>query len=114
MFTQREVVFGGTAFVAIAFNLHTPALLLDELGSLRQCLLRIRTELGFVIVKVNVLDHLGEELIVSDRRCRNGSWRWCRRWRRYGDLCRCVLRSACAFRGEVIRGGLCWRNGLRT
>ncbi len=78
-FTQRQVVFGGTAFVTVAFDLDFPTVLLDGLRSLGQRLLRVSAQIGFVIVEVNVFDHLGKELFVSKGR-RGGRRRcWCRR-----------------------------------
>src|SRR6478735_11470705 len=114
MLGQRQVVLCGTTVVAIAFNLHLPALLLDELCSLGQSLASIGTKVSLVIVEINVLHHLGKELIVRD---------WIRSWRR-GWSRRCLRRhrnlrcgflcSRCAFRGQMICGGLRRRDGLRT
>src|SRR5262249_9377378 len=77
-FSEGQVVFGGTAFVSMAFNLHVPALLFDHLCCASQHLLAVRTQIGFVIVEEDVCDVLGEELIVSD------GWGWGESWRRRG------------------------------
>src|ERR1041384_2370330 len=102
---QSQVVFGGTAFVAVAFNLHLPPLLLDELCSLSKLLLRIGPQIGLVIVEVNVSDHLSKELLV-----RNGRRRWSRCGRRSRgcdcDLGRGFLRSASTFGYQMIGSGL--------
>src|ERR1051326_5717654 len=63
---EREVVFRGTALVTVAFNLDLPALLLDELRGLGKLLLRVRTQVGLVIVEVNVFNHLGKELLIGN------------------------------------------------
>src|SRR5262249_22800048 len=63
---EREVVLGGAALVATAFNPHLPVVLLDQLRGLGQRLLRVRTEVGFVIVKINVFDGLLEELFFRE------------------------------------------------
>src|SRR6266481_1266302 len=111
-FAQRQVVFGGTAVVAVALNLHLPAFLLDELCGLGQRLLRIRTKISLVVIEVNVFDRLGKELVVRDGRWRG---RRSRRWGwggRYGNLRCSLLRSSRAFRGQMIRCGLSGRYRL--
>src|SRR5215831_3962832 len=113
-FTQSQVVLSGTALVAVAFNLYAPALLLDQLRSLCQRLLRIRTQVSLVVVEENVFDHLGKELIVTDG-WRRGSR--CRRWsclRSHRNLRGSFLRSGRALGGQMIRGGLRGRNRLRS
>src|SRR6267154_3805043 len=113
MLTQRQVVFGGTTVVTVALNLYFPAFLLDDLCSLCESLLRIRTQVSLVIVEVNVLDHLSKELFVGDSRC----GRRCGRWSRFCchlNLRSGFLRSGCALRGQMIRGGLRRRDGLRS
>src|ERR1700760_374931 len=105
MLTQRQVVFGGTAIIAIAFNLYLPALLLDDLRCLGQCLLSVGTQISLVIVEVNVFHHLGEKLIVGHGWCRNWSRRGCS-FRRYRNLRRGFLRSRSALGGQMIGGGL--------
>src|SRR5579859_5740583 len=112
-FTQSQVVLGGTALVAVALNLYLPTLLLDELRSLCQCLLRVGTQIRLVIVEENVFDHLGKELIIGDggrRGSRRGCWR--RLWR-HRNLRGGFLRSGRALGGQMIGGGLRGRNRLR-
>src|SRR5258708_4815786 len=113
MLTQRQVVFRCTTVVTLALNLYFPAFLLDDLRSLCQRLLRIRTQVRLVIVEVNVLDRLSKELFIGDSRCgrRCGGWGWfcC-----YLNLRSGFLRSGCALRGQMIRGGLRRRDGLRS
>src|SRR5690348_8050404 len=113
-FTQSQVVLGGTALVAVAFNLYFPSFLLDELCRLCQCLLRVGTQVSLVIVEENVFDHLGKELVVRNRR-RCGSR--CRRWgrlRSHLNLRGGFLRAGRALGGQMISGGLRWRDGLRS
>src|SRR5258707_4641708 len=102
MLTQRQVVFGGTTVVTVALNLYFPAFLLDDLCSLCESLLRIRTQVRLVIVEVNVLDHLSKELFVCDgwRGRRNRRWGW---FCRYLNLCGGFLRSSRTPRGPMIR-----------
>src|SRR5579864_177448 len=109
--TQRQIVLGGTAVVAVAFNLDLPALLLDDLCRLRQCLLRVGTQISLVVVEVNILYHLGKKLIVGD--CRRWRGRWCRSCPRgHRNLCRGFLRSRSALRGQMVGSSLRRRDGL--
>src|SRR5579864_274469 len=109
--TQRQIVLSGTAVVAVAFNLHLPAFLLEDLFRLRQFLLRIVTQIRLVIIEENVPHRLCKELFVCH------GWRWNRSWRRrrfrgYRNLSRGFLRAGRALGGQMIRGGLRRRDGL--
>src|SRR5689334_23501817 len=99
--TQSQVVLGGTAVIAVAFNLYFPALLLDQLRSLRQSLLRIRTQVRLVIIEENVFDHLGKELIVGDGRRRGSRRRRGGRLRGHRNLRGGFLRSSRALGGQM-------------
>src|SRR6478752_186010 len=113
-FTQSQVVLGGTAVIAVAFNLYAPALLLDQLCGLCQRLLRIRTQVRLVIVEENVFDHLGKELIVGDGRRRGSRRRRGGRLSGHRNLRGGFLRSGRALGGQMIGGGLRGGDGLRS
>src|SRR6476661_3762320 len=109
--TQRQVVLGGPSVVAVTFNLDLPALLFDDLCRLCQCLLRVRTQLGLVIVELHILYHLGKKLVVGVGRRRRRSW--CRRrFRSYRNLRRGFLRSGSSLGSQMVGSGLRRRDGL--
>src|SRR6266851_1752073 len=76
---EREVVFGGTTLVAVAFDGHAKLrVVAQEVGGLGECFASVRANVGFVEVEIGVTDFLVEERIpvrlgrLFDRRRRNG------------------------------------------
>src|SRR5258708_14615536 len=109
-FAQGQVVHGGPAFVAVALNPDLPVgVCFDDFGGMGQRLLRLGTQISFVVIEVDVLDGLGKELFLRQLRWRRG-----RRGAAYSHGSRGVLGAASAFCGQVIRGCARRGNGLGT
>src|SRR5712692_7763206 len=61
---EREVVFGGTALVAMAFDGHAKLrVIAQEVGGLGERFASVRANVGFVEVEIGVTDFLVEERI---------------------------------------------------
>src|SRR5205814_9334485 len=108
---QGQVVFGGSALVAVSLNRERDiGMLLQERDVTLQRRLLIGANRGGVIVKRNVLDVLREHLLF---RCRR-RWRR-RRWRSiHRDSRGGILGSTWTFRCEVIRRRIRRCHLLRT
>src|SRR5712691_2744034 len=96
---QCQVVLCGSAFVAVSLNRNPDTRVLAEKLSISlQRRLLIGTNIGFVIVEVDVLDRLGEQLLFRRRRASSLRWgRWAHR-HAGGRL----LSSTGAFSGQMI------------
>jgi hypothetical protein len=106
---ERQVVLGGSALVAMSFNRKTHILVLAE--ELSICLdgrLLVTTNIGLIVVEVDVLDILAEQILIRNIR---GGLRW-RRRRRYRKSGGRFLRATCAFCDQVIRHRISRRNAL--
>src|SRR5277367_441108 len=101
--TEDEVVFGGTAFVAVAFDGGADfRMVAQELGGLSESFASIGADVGFVEIEVGVFN-------VSKEQCTNvishGLWRW-RGWRRSdGDADAGVSRAAGTAGGNCVGRG---------
>src|SRR5579871_750306 len=73
--------------------------------------LLIGTDVGLVVIEVDILHVLAEQVFIRNRR---GRWR--RRWRSLGHSqpSRCFLRSTRALRDQMISRGVGGRDALRT
>ena len=61
LISQSEVIFGGTAVVAVSLNRDVDAgMLCQELRIRLDRTLLIAADIGFIVVKVNILDTLSE------------------------------------------------------
>jgi len=103
---ESEVVFGGTAFVAVSFNgdVHV-GIIFQEVGGLLQGLARVGPDGGGVVVKISVANFLEEQFIETGvGGGRNGSG--CVD----GNADRDIGAAACAAGGERVRGGLLRRD----
>src|SRR4029077_912372 len=101
---EDEVVFGGAAFVAVAFDgrLHlrvSP----QKVGGLAESFAGVSADVCFVEVKVSVADFLHEKLYICGT-----SWlgRWRRRRSCYGDANAGISRAAGTTRGNRVGRGI--------
>src|SRR2546427_3168942 len=103
---KTQVVFRGTALVAVAFDVHFDGrVVLQKLGGLGQRGASIRTKVGLVVVEVGVAHFLGPNLI--DGRLA----RLFDRWRRiHGDVGGGTGRAAGTGGRDRVGGGVGRRN----
>src|SRR5580698_3906062 len=85
-------------------------MLAEELRVALRGSLLIGTNVGLVVIEIDVLDILPKQILVSRR------WSGRRRRRRLsdGEARSCLLRSACTFGHQVIGGGIGRADGLRS
>ena len=97
---EREVVFGGAALVAMAFNGHANLrVVAQEVGGFSERLAGIRTNVSLVEIEIGILDILSEQRIQVGRRRRlyrrrgdaDGDARWRSRNRRGRWRLSCTL-----------------------
>ena len=94
---QSQVVIRRSAFVAMPFNREVHArMLIEELGIGLNRGLLVATNIGLVVIEVDVLNILSEQILIRDGRSRWRRWRGCLR---DGQSCSRLLRSTRTFRG---------------
>src|SRR5277367_2577731 len=101
---QRQVVLGGSALVAVSLDHEVDVGMLRQESYIRlQRSLLVSANIGFVVIKVDVLNVLREQLFLA-RTGRGGRRR--RRRRSHGNPCRSLLRAAGSFRGKRVGRGI--------
>src|ERR1700730_16726287 len=108
---QSEVVLRGSAFVAVTFNreIHV-GVLTEELSVSLDRTLLVATNVGLVVVEVNILDARREQIFFRRRRTSSG-------WRRRLSDCNArgrFLCSAGSLGSQMVSGRLCWCHLLRA
>src|SRR5258708_29501500 len=107
-FAQGQVVHGGPALVAVALNPDLPVgVCFDDFGGMGQRLLRLGTQISFVVIEVDVLDGLGKQLFLPQLR-----WRRRRRGAGHSPRERGRLGAATARCSQGIRLRARRRQGL--
>jgi hypothetical protein len=97
---QRQVIFSRSPFAAVSLDREIDVGILIEKEHVGlQSRILIGSQIGLVVIKVNVLDVLDEQLFVG----RSGRWWWRRRWRlSHRQVNSGILCSARSLRYQVV------------